>query len=97
MEKKNFSSYIKGVYKSCNLVACFVFAILVGALICLGEYSGAFEKVASLKVDRLLFIVIPAGLGVIALTCAVIISAFKKQIGVADFVAVTGVFLSIVL
>ena len=97
MGKKNFGAYLKGVCKSCNLVACFVFAILVGALICLGEYSGAFEKLANLKIDRLLFIIIPASLGVIALTCAVVKSALKKEIGLADFVAVMGVALSLVL
>lgn len=97
MEKKNFGTYLKGVYKGCNFVACIVLAILVGVLICLGEYSGAFEKIANLKIDRLLLIIVPAGLGVIALAYAVIKSALKKEIGIADFVAVTGVALSIVL
>ncbi len=97
MEKKNFGVYLKGVYKGCNLVACFITGLLIGAFAYLGELSGAFEKLAGLKIGNLLAIVIPACLGVIALAYVTVRSVSKKEIGVADSVAVTGAVLSVVL
>ncbi len=97
MKKKNFGVYLKGVYKGCNLIACLITSLLVGALVYLGELSGAFEKLANIKTEKLLAIIIPAGLGVIALAYATVKSIFKKEIGIADSVGVIGATLSVVL
>lgn len=95
MEKKNFGAYIKGVYKNCNLFACLVAGLLIGALVYFSETLGVFELLSSIKIGHLLSIVIPLGLGVLALFIVTVVDLFSKNIGIADRVGVVGAVLTI--
>ena len=95
MEKKNLGVYLKGVYKGCNLFACLIAGVLIGALVYLGETLGAFEKFAGVKLGYQLTVLIPLGLGVLALLGVAIKGLFDKNVSTTDSLAVTGVVLTV--
>ncbi len=95
MEKKNFGSYIKGLYKGCNVVACLIAGILIGVLGYLLETSNAFEFMSSVKLGYKLAIVIPFVLGALVLLAQTVKDLFSKSVGVADSVAVIGAVVSV--
>lgn len=95
MEKKNFGVYLKGVYKGCNLFACLIAGVLISALVYTGESLGAFEKFSGLTLVYKLIVLIPLGLGALALLGVAIKGLFEKTIGVTDSVALTGVVLTV--
>ena len=95
MRKKNLGVYLKGVYKGCNLFACLIAGVLMGALVYMGESLGAFEMFAGIKIGYKLVVLIPLGLGALALLGVAIKGLFEKNIGVTDSVAITGVVLTV--
>ena len=96
MERKNFGAYLKGLYKSCNIIACLIAGVLIGAVGYLLEKTNAIEFVSRVKIGYKLAVILPFAIGVLALVVAIIKGLFSKKIATADAVAVTGISVSII-